>query len=314
MWAHVSRRSQRHMTDPTEMVLTSGFTAALGLFIISATLRSLRRKDKPVPVSVSVPVADEETPCEIVLPPELPVGRVPVWFYRPIDLAGAALVFLVFSGMVIASFSGPKNVTPVLNPAVLLANIGFQFVMAGMVTLTIIWRAGPVSWLGLRWREWYWVFVIAPGSVFFMWAVFGGLQFSGYMKWMESLVVETVQDTVKLLKESSDPVVLFLMAFAAVIAAPVCEEIIFRGYLYPVMKRFAGVWPAAICSAFIFAAAHGSLTALLPLFLFGALLVFLYEKTGSIWAPMAVHFCFNGATVFVQLAARYFDIPLDSVT
>lgn len=306
------------MTDPTEMVLTSGFAASLGLFIVSATLRSLRKPESPVPAPVSLPVIETEDPYEapsgIVLPPELPVGRVPVWFYRPIDLAGAALVFLVFAGMVVASFHGPKNVTPNLNPGVLLANIAFQFIMAGMVAVTIVWRAGPVTWLGLRWREWYWVFVIAPGAVFFMWAVFGGLQFSGYMKWMESLGVETVQDTVKLLKESSDPKVIALMAIAAVIAAPVCEEIIFRGYLYPVMKRFSGAWPAAICSAFIFAAAHGSLTALLPLFLFGALLVFIYEKTGSIWAPMAVHFCFNGATVCIQLAARYFDIPLDSVT
>ncbi len=301
------------MTDPTEMVLTSGFAASLGLFIVSATVKSLRKRENPVPVSLVEPVQDE-VPAEIILPPELPVGRVPVWFYRPIDLAGAALVFLVFAGMVIASFGGPKNVTPNLNPSVLVANIAFQFIMAGMVAMTIVWRAGLVTWLGLRWRDWYWVFLIAPGAVFFMWAVFGGLQFSGYMKWMESLGVETVQDTVKLLKEASDPKVIGLMAVAAVIAAPVCEEIIFRGYFYPVMKRFAGMWPAAICSAFVFAAAHGSLTALLPLFLFGALLVFIYEKTGSIWAPMALHFCFNGATVFIQLAARYFDIPLDSVT
>ena len=61
----------------------------------------------------------------------------------------------------------------------------------------------------------------------------------------------------------------------------------------------------------VFAAAHGSLAALLPLFIFGCVLVFIYEKTGSIWAPIAVHFCFNGATVALQLAIRYFDLPVD---
>ena len=99
-------------------------------------------------------------------------------------------------------------------------------------------------------------------------------------------------------------------ASSAVVAAPLCEEIVFRGYFYPVLKRFSGAWPAAICSAIVFGAAHGQLTALLPLFIFGLLLVFIYEKTGSIWAPMAVHFCFNSATVLVQIAARHFDIPL----
>lgn len=155
------------------------------------------------------------------------------------------------------------------------------------------------------------VLLIAPCAVLAMWAFSAGLEFSGYVKWMESLGVETMQDTVKLLQESKDPLILGLMAFAAVVAAPLCEEIVFRGYFYPVMKHYSGAWPAAICSALVFAAAHGSLTALLPLFVFGLLLVFIYERTGSLWAPVSVHFCFNGATVLVQFAARHFNIPLE---
>ena len=54
---------------------------------------------------------------------------------------------------------------------------------------------------------------------------------------MESLGAETTQDTVKLLRETNDPLVLGLMAFAAVVAAPLCEEIVFRGYLYPVLRN-----------------------------------------------------------------------------
>ena len=102
-----------------------------------------------------------------------------------------------------------------------------------------------------------------------------------------------------------------VMAFAAIVVAPLCEEIVFRGYLYPVMKKFSGPWVAGVCSALIFAAAHGSLVALLPLFVFGCVLVLIYEKTGSLWAPIAVHFCFNGATVIIQMAVRYLDLPLD---
>jgi hypothetical protein len=67
---------------------------------------------------------------------------------------------------------------------------------------------------------------------------------------------------------------------------------------------------ALVCSSLVFAAAHGNLTALLPLFLFGGVLVYLYEKSGSLWLPVAAHFCFNGATVLVQLALRYHAIPL----
>jgi membrane protease YdiL (CAAX protease family) len=305
------------MTDPTEMVITGGFAAAFGLFVISATMRSLRkgRQPAPSPEPLLVPDGDppDQAPVVAMLPPELPVGRVPVWFYRNVDLAGAMFVFLVFSGLVIASFGGPQHAPEALDPAVLLTNIGFQFVMAGAVALAVAWRVDWVAWLGLRWSSWKRVFLIAPCSVFVMWTVFGGLQYSGYLKWMESLGVETVQDTVQLLQKSEDPLILGLMAFAAIVAAPLCEEIIFRGYFYPVLKRFAGVGSATACSALVFACAHGNLTAVLPLFIFGCLLVFIYEKTGSLWAPISVHFCFNSATVLMQMAARYFRIPLDSM-
>jgi membrane protease YdiL (CAAX protease family) len=123
-----------------------------------------------------------------------------------------------------------------ISPSVLVVNIGFQFFMAGIVTLIVCQRVGVATWLGLRWAKWPWVLLIAPGAVLFMWTIFGGLQVSGYLKWMESLGVETVQDTVKLPKESRDPVVLGLMAFAAVVAAPICEEMVFRGYVATVAE------------------------------------------------------------------------------
>lgn len=304
------------MNDPTEIVLTGGFVAALGIFMFFAWLRAVSNAGKPV----NLPATEDESPYQSPtrlefpskLPPELPVGKVPTWFYQPFDLIGAAFVFLFFSFMVIASFGAPDDTTVALTPPILLVNIGFQFMMAGVVTILVIRRVGPVEWLGLRWPAWRWVFLIAPGAVFLMWSIFGGLQYSGYMEWMESLGVETVQDTVKLLQDSKDPLILGLMAFAAVIAAPLCEEIVFRGYFYPVLKKFSGVWPAALCSALVFAGAHGSLTAFLPLFLFGCLLVLIYEKTGSLWASIAVHLCFNGATVLVQVASRYLDIPLEA--
>lgn len=294
------------MTDPTAMVLTGSFAVALGVFAVSAVLRSAaaERHRHFAPGSL------EEAGGMPPLPPELPFGRVPVWFYRSADLVGVGFVFLVFAGLFVASLGMGPDEAAVLTPEVLLVNIGFQFGIAGVVAVLALRSVGPRAWLGLRWSSWQWIFLIAPGAVVLMWVVFGGLQISGYVEWMESLGVETVQDTVKLLQESKDPLVLGLMGVAAVIVAPLCEEIVFRGYFYPVMKKFAGVWPAAVCSAMVFAAAHGNLTALLPLFIFGGLLVFIYEKTGSIWAPVAVHFCFNSATVIVQIAARHYDIPL----
>lgn len=302
------------MTDPTDLVLTGSFAVALGIFVISVLIRSISDGKQPPVLPEGLSSQGEESPYQVprerMMPPSLPVGRVFVWFYRPVDLIGAGFVFLIFAALCLASLGSPRDEEIVLNPDVLLVNIGFQFAIAGIAAVFATRRVGLGAWLGLRWPAWRWVFLIAPGAVVFMWAVFGGLERSGYVEWMESLGVETVQETVQLLQQSKDPLVLGLMAAAAIVVAPLCEEIVFRGYFYPVLKKFAGIWPAAICSSLVFAAAHGNLTAFLPLLIFGGLLVFIYEKTGSIWAPMAVHLCFNSLTVIVQMLARHYDIPL----
>ena len=305
------------MPDPTEFVVATSFISALGIFTVASVARKLLAKTPAVPSLAESAPGDLESPYHPPstsdAPPPLPLGKVPTWFYQPLDLIGVGIVYLIFFTLVIASVRASQKADLALDPAGLISSIGFQFVTAGMVTITVIKRIRPAEWLGLRWRSWPWVFVIAPATVILMWTLFGALQAAGYMKWMESLGVEAVQDTVKLLQESKDPLILGLMAFAAVIAAPICEEIVFRGYFYPAAKKFAGPWAAGIFSALVFASAHGSLSALLPLFIFGCVLVFIYEKTGSLWAPIAVHFCFNGATVLIQIAVRYYHLPIDSV-
>ncbi|MEY3895408.1 MAG: hypothetical protein RLZZ214_927 [Verrucomicrobiota bacterium] len=306
------------MSDPTELVITATFCMAFGIFAITATVRKLLEKR-------ALPASDLDCGTEDTLfdagspyqtprtpePPPIPSGWVPTWFYRPLDLLGAGFVFVLFFSLALATARAAGKDDAVLDPGGLLASIAFQFIIAGIVTFFVSNRIRPTEWLGLKWRKWPRVFLIAPAAVVFMWVLFGGLQALGFMEWVESLGVETVQDTVKLLQESSDPLILGLMGFAAVVAAPLCEEIVFRGYLYPVAKKFSGPWVAGICSAMVFAAAHGSLAALLPLFIFGCVLVFLYEKTGSIWAPVAVHCCFNGATVITQVIVRHYHLPLD---
>jgi membrane protease YdiL (CAAX protease family) len=310
------------MNDPTEMVLSGAILLALGVAVLCLIARSVASAgSKPLPPELpesahdaedpfqtpSAPISSEDSP---VAPPDtVTIGKVPVWFFRPLDLVGAGLVFIVFAGLLLGSL-GRDQKAPEITPGLLMVNIGFQFMLAGIVIVLATRRVGMVTWLGIRWRQWPWVLLIAPGTVLAMWALFLALQISGYMEWMESLGVETVQDTVKLLQTTNDPLILGLMTFAAVIAAPVCEEIVFRGYFYAILKRNAGIFPAAFCSALVFAAAHGSLTALLPLFILGLVLVLVYEKTGSIWAPIAVHFCFNGLTVAAQLTARAFNLEV----
>lgn len=313
------------MSDPTEFVIITSFFTALGVFIFGAVGRKIFGKQQATDTTDSSTTAGEEIdlisqkaspyqpPASITIQPHPSGTGIPISFYHPLDLLGAGLIFFVFFTLVVGSVQmATSGKETVLAASGLVSSIIFQFVSAGIVIGMIVRRINPISWLGLRWRKWPLVFIIAPSTVIGMLIIFSGLEAYGYMKWIESLGCEPVQETVKLLQDSTDPKLLGLMIFAAVIAAPLCEEIVFRGYLYTLGKRFAGPWIGAFCSSIIFAAAHGSVSALLPLFIFGLVQVFVYEKTRSLWAPIAVHFCFNGATVLVQMAPRIFDLNIDS--
>ena len=315
------------MPDPTALVLKIAFLAALGIFLVAAVIIAvLRRKTGSTP-TLDATAEPVELPLAVSGPPPLPAVP-PVWPYeagapqsltrapyalpgvatspyRPLDFLWAGGIFIIFFALSIGNANADTSKIKFDAP-VLLVSMAFQVALALVTLFFVFWRIRPIEWLGLKWRSWPWGFLIAPVTVVGMWIVFGALQYGGYMQWMESLGVESTQETVKLLQTATDPVVISLMAVAAVLVAPICEEIVFRGYLFPFAKKYTCTWVAAICSGLIFAAAHGSLAALLPLFIFGVVLAMLYEKTGSIWAPIAVHFCFNGATVAIQSLARHF--------
>ena len=93
-----------------------------------------------------------------------------------------------------------------------------------------------------------------------------------------------------------------LLAFTAIVVAPVSEEVIFRGYLYGVARRFAGRWWALGISAVIFAAIHAHVPAFGGLLVLAVALTLVYEYTASLWAPMIMHALFNTLTIAATLA------------
>lgn len=80
----------------------------------------------------------------------------------------------------------------------------------------------------------------------------------------------------------------------AFLISPLWEEIVFRGFLYPVLKAKSGRWIALCATSLLFAAIHFHLPTFAPLFLFGAVLTLVYEHTGSLGYSMALHGLFNG--------------------
>jgi len=94
------------------------------------------------------------------------------------------------------------------------------------------------------------------------------------------------------------------MAFvAAVIAAPISEEIFFRGFVFGGLLRW-GFWPAAVCSAGLFTVAHLDLGSLIPFFLIGLVMAWLFWSRGTLWHSIVFHFLFNFISFAALLAGR----------
>ncbi len=85
-----------------------------------------------------------------------------------------------------------------------------------------------------------------------------------------------------------------LLAFMAV-GAPVVEEVLFRGFLYGVQRRWLPVVPAAILNGLIFGAVHGTVIKFVVISALGILLCLLRERSGSLAAPIAAHLVNNAA-------------------
>ncbi len=93
----------------------------------------------------------------------------------------------------------------------------------------------------------------------------------------------------------------------AVVLAPVAEEFVFRGMLYPFVKQLGSPRCALFGINALFALIHLDIGTLVPLFVLALALTRLYERTDNLLAPITAHGLFNAA----NLAVLSFAGPLN---
>lgn len=97
--------------------------------------------------------------------------------------------------------------------------------------------------------------------------------------------------------EGQDKVALLIFFLTACVAAPMFEEIFFRGFLLPSLTRYIPVWGAVVASALLFAIAHLSLSEVLPLATLGIVLGVVYTRSRNLLASMLLHGLWNAGTL-----------------
>jgi hypothetical protein len=222
-------------------------------------------------------------------PPELPDAARPQWppWYAPAALFGSFGAILV-AGFpllpVILTFGISEAVAGVALLALLLVQDGL-LVLAAVLFASI--KRTPRRWhFGIRatrlWPTVAWVLLA--------FAVMLGFEF-GYIELFhvdETNVEELGEDSL---------VAGFAVSLAVIVVAPVAEEIFFRAFFYRALRTRLPVWSAALIDGLVFGALHfqGIDTAIiLPVIaVFGVGQCVVYERTGSLFAVIAIHAAFN---------------------
>ncbi len=89
---------------------------------------------------------------------------------------------------------------------------------------------------------------------------------------------------------------------AVVVAAPLCEELFFRGAIQSALKRTGmPLWTAVLIQAALFGLVHGLPLQMAYAFLIGVIFGFLTETQGCIWHSVLLHALFNAAGYWSEL-------------
>ena len=98
------------------------------------------------------------------------------------------------------------------------------------------------------------------------------------------------QEITQLFGALKSPVWFFIVG---AILAPLVEEIFFRGFLFQGFRARYGWVPGLLLSSAIFGLAHLDPVALIPTFILGCLLAYLYQRSNSVWPGVIMHMLVN---------------------
>lgn len=103
------------------------------------------------------------------------------------------------------------------------------------------------------------------------------------------------EEAVKLLAGATSRASQIYLGIFTVVIVPVAEEFIFRGMLFPFIKQWGFPITAWVGVSLLFALIHFAPVLFVPLFVLSLALIWLYEVTDNLMAPIFAHALFNAS-------------------
>jgi uncharacterized protein len=201
--------------------------------------------------------------------------------WKPIDnWIGVILLAFIDLGLLIISLQGQKGQ---LAQGGLLVIIQLAYLLP--VVIIFAWRRIP--WRSLGFDQFNWSIVgIGCGLLV---ASYGIILLHNLI--LTGLGIETQGDEIYRLFELLDTPAWFF--FVGAVLAPLVEEIFFRGFLFQGFRARYGWISGMLLSSAIFAFAHLDPVSLIPTFILGNLLAYLYHRSNSVWPGVILHVLVN---------------------
>jgi uncharacterized protein len=224
---------------------------------------------------------------------------------------GAA--FVVTVGMVLAfgvvlhigaaqlrSSDAAKTYFAVANQVVL------STVMLGYIAAQIKARAEVPFWRTLGWRRLETAHVSRP--IAYVGLIAGGFLLSILVEILSGAFHPKVKMPIEtFFQDRKSALVLMLMS---VLLAPIFEETIFRGYIYPAVARRLGIAASVAITGTLFGLLHapqlwGGWVQIVLLILVGIIFSYARAKTGTVVASYLLHLSYNSSLFFGFLAGSH---------
>jgi membrane protease YdiL (CAAX protease family) len=232
----------------------------------------------------------------------------PVWtgFIAPIG----ALVLAALAGLIVdipAVVLGATISSSHTSPGLELADTVVQDV-AFVLTVVLFARLG-----GRKVHSWQFGLRPTPARRAAGLVVLTILAFLAFsVIWALILEVSTKEKLLEQLGANETALLLALSALLTTVIAPICEEMLFRGYIFAALSKWKGWLPAAVLTGILFGLVHiGSAPAvdLIPLGVLGFMLCMIYRRTGSLYPCIATH-SLNNSIAFGALEGWGWQVPL----
>jgi membrane protease YdiL (CAAX protease family) len=117
-------------------------------------------------------------------------------------------------------------------------------------------------------------------------------------------IKEKVNPVVTLLLTERSRSVILTTLFMVVVLAPLTEEFYFRVLTFCALRKSFGFWASAAISSLYFALIHLNFYSVVPIFILGVFLAYIYERTQSFASAVFVHALHNGIQVSLFLSVR----------